>query len=186
VAAVIRNALLRNKAHVRDATGTVRPAVPHEVEQAQGLVYKGTDDNRQPVWEGRGSAFYWFPDRGPALGVTSEHLHDLLQNSTDAKVKGMTSRSLPGALLRTGMTYRNTNQVGREGSWRISVQGLKHRMVLIKPEYLWDLGDDDTPPPTGDGPGDDGRDPVRQDRHRLRPGAGRQHARDHRDRGRGG
>ncbi|MEU6236685.1 hypothetical protein [Kitasatospora sp. NPDC047058] len=156
VAAVIRNSLLRSKAHIRDAGGNVRPAVPHEVEQAQGLIYKGIGDNQQPVWEGRGSAFYWLPDRGPALGITSEHLHDLLQNSTDAKVKGTTSRSLPNALLRSGMTYRNATQKGREATWRVDIAGKKPWLILIKPEYLWDLGDDGDNPPPGDGTGDPG------------------------------
>lgn len=142
VADIVRNALMRERAHVRDAEGIVGPVVPYEIETAQGVI-KGKDGQ----WEGKGAALYWLPARGPALGVTSEHLHNLFLTSGDPRVKGIGVRSLPHKLLKGGVTIRNTNQKDRVATHQVKFPGdKKHWLALIKPELLWDIEDDATTP----------------------------------------
>ncbi|MEU8623054.1 hypothetical protein [Streptomyces sp. NPDC048623] len=144
---IVRMALANNRAHTRDARGTVCPAVPGEIEQVQGVV-----PGREPgTWEGKGPAFYWLPKppkvNEPAVGVNSVQLHTLLAASTDPRVQGISARSLPDDLLQAGLTIRST-QKGRAGAHNIRIGSGAQRVLLIKAERLWpgstDPGPDDS------------------------------------------
>ncbi|MGA4844721.1 hypothetical protein [Streptomyces sp. G45] len=66
VVEVVRQALSTGRAHVRDDKGTISPAIPGEVEQAQGVT---ANKDGSGTWEGKGPAFYWLPEKGPAFAV---------------------------------------------------------------------------------------------------------------------
>lgn len=149
VVEVVRQALATGRAHVRDGDGTVGPAVPGEVEQVQGVT-----PGREPgSWEGKGPAFYWLPRLGPAVAVRSVELHTLLCASTDPRVRGISSRSLPAALLQAGLTIPST-QKDRVASHQVRIGTSNPRVLLIKAERMWDLPD--AGGPTGGDPGSDG------------------------------
>ncbi|MFD7645722.1 telomere-associated protein Tap [Kitasatospora sp. NPDC059795] len=154
VADVLHQAFATHKAHVRDASGAVRPAVPGEVEQAQGLARKGEDGHGMPVWEGRGPALYWLPAAPgsgvPVMGVRGRHLLTLLQASSDPRVKGFSERTLPQRLLAAGVSVPNTAEQARVATHRIRIGTDNPRLILLDATRLWDIGDD-TPPPA-DGP----------------------------------
>ncbi|MFE5810287.1 telomere-associated protein Tap [Streptomyces sp. NPDC056491] len=162
VVEVVRAALAGGRAHVRDEKGVISPAVPGEVEQVQGVT-KARDGSDN--WEGKGPAVYWLPNKGPAVGMKTPELHLLLKSSSDPRVQGIGTRSLPEALLQAGLTIRNKDQKGRVAVHQIRVGDSNPRLLLLKAEEVWDI---DTPPeadgPTGDGgtgggdgtgPGDD-------------------------------
>ncbi|MEJ8654879.1 hypothetical protein WKI65_44285 [Streptomyces sp. MS1.AVA.3] len=158
VVEVIRQALSTGRAHVRDAKGVIGPAVPGEVEQVQGVVkMKDGSDN----WEGKGPAFYWLPERGPAFGVRTIELHTLLKASSDTRVQGIGQRTLPDTLLKAGLTIRNDDQKARVAVHQVRVGEGNPRLLLIKAELVWDLpesGDPDPGPEGGNGGGGDDGD----------------------------
>ncbi|MGW5679228.1 telomere-associated protein Tap [Streptomyces sp. NPDC003860] len=152
---VVRAALSTGRAHIRDAQGTIRPAVPGEVEQVQGVT-----PNRDGAWEGKGPAFYWMPaaDPGPSVGVKTAALHGLLAASSDPRVKGIGQRSLPAALLQAELTYPS-KQTGRKAVHQVRIGTDNPRVLLIRADRMWgDLDDpsgepappSDPPSPPGD------------------------------------
>jgi hypothetical protein len=132
---VLRDALSQGRAHIRDSKGGVRPVVPGLTEQDQGLTRTHTGDN----WGGRGPAIYWFPERGPALGITTHNLNMLLKASGDPRVNGYMDRSLPDALIQAGAAFENTSQKGRVASHRIRVGADNLRLLLLRPSVVWDM-----------------------------------------------
>ncbi|MEU0664081.1 hypothetical protein [Streptomyces lavendulocolor] len=135
VGEVLRTALFHKRAHVRDARGISRPAVPGRVEQDQGLTYR----HDRKTWDGKGPAMYWLPERGPALGISTKNLNMLLKASGDPRVNSYVDRSLPEALLQAGAIHRNESQKDRVASHRVRVGSDNLRLLLIKPELVWDL-----------------------------------------------
>ncbi|MFE9934388.1 hypothetical protein [Streptomyces sp. NPDC005533] len=135
VGEALRKALFQKRAHVRDAKGVARPAVPGHIEQDQGLMYR----RETKTWDGRGPALYWLPGRGPALGITSRNLNMLLKASGDPRVNSYVDRSLPEALLQAGALHRNLSQKDRIASHRVRVGADNLRLLLLKPELIWDV-----------------------------------------------
>ncbi|MER5891026.1 hypothetical protein ABT160_45040 [Streptomyces sp. NPDC001941] len=135
VGEVLRAALINRKAHIRDSKGVVSPAVPGVAVQEQGVKSSHAGDS----WTGNGPALHWFPERGPALGISSGGLNVLLKASNDPRVSGFGDRALPDALLRAGVTVRNTAQRDRSTSHRVRVGLDNLRLLLIRADILWDL-----------------------------------------------
>ncbi|MET9325004.1 hypothetical protein ABZX75_33405 [Streptomyces sp. NPDC003038] len=135
VGEALRKALFQKRAHVRDSKGFIRPAVPGQVEQDQGLTYS----HETKLWHGRGPALYWLPGRGPALGITSRNLNMLLKASGDPRVNSYVDRSLPEALLQAGVLHRNFSQKDRNASHRVRVGADNLRLLLLKPDLIWDV-----------------------------------------------
>ncbi|MFI8343984.1 hypothetical protein ACIF8W_28485 [Streptomyces sp. NPDC085639] len=135
VGEALRKAFFQKRAHVRDAKGLARPAVPGQGEQDQGLTYRRDTES----WDGRGPALYWLPNRGPALGITSRNLNMLLKASGDPRVSGFVDRSLPDALLQAGALHRNLSQKDRVTSHRVRVGADNLRLLLLKPDLIWDV-----------------------------------------------
>lgn len=135
VGEVLRKSLFYKRAHIRDAKGVVGPTVPRQNEQDQGVTYKR--DGK--CWDGKGPALYWLPQRGPALGVTTRNLNMLLKTSGDPRVNSFADRTLPDALLQAGVIHRNLSQKDRIASHRVRVGTDNLRLLLLKPELVWDL-----------------------------------------------
>ncbi|MFE6848773.1 hypothetical protein [Streptomyces sp. NPDC057686] len=137
VGEVLRKALTYKRAHIRDAKGIIRPTIPGQTEQDQGVTYKRDTKD----WDGKGPALYWLPQRGPALGITTRNLNMLLKASGDPRVNGFADRSLPEALLQAGAIHRNLSQKDRIASHRVRVGTDNLRLLLLKPELVWDSED---------------------------------------------
>ncbi|MFJ8789415.1 hypothetical protein [Streptomyces sp. NPDC102462] len=135
VGEVLRRAFSRGRLHIRDEKGVVRPAVSGQVEQDQGLVQKRDGSG----WEGKGPAAYWLPGRGPALGITTKNLNMLLKASGDSRVNCYVDRSLPDALLQADAILRNNSQKDRIASHRVRVGTENLRLLLLKPDLIWDF-----------------------------------------------
>ncbi|MER6529089.1 hypothetical protein [Streptomyces sp. NPDC001508] len=135
VGEVLRRAFSRGRLHIRDEKGVVRPAVSGQVEQDQGLVQKRDGSG----WEGKGPAAYWLPRRGPALGITTKNLNMLLKASGDSRVNCYVDRSLPDALLQADAILRNNSQKDRIASHRVRVGTENLRLLLLKPDLIWDF-----------------------------------------------
>ncbi|MEV0322630.1 hypothetical protein ACIBKX_33250 [Streptomyces sp. NPDC050658] len=134
VGEVLRKALSRRDAHIRDSKGHIGPSVPGQSEQDQGVKRQ-----RSGEWEGQGPAAYWFPDRGPAIGITNGNLNMLLKASGDPRVNSYVDRSLPDTLLQAGATLRNTTQKERVTSHRVRVGPDNLRLLMVKADLVWDL-----------------------------------------------
>lgn len=134
VGEVLRMALSRRDAHIRDSKGNIGPVVPGQSEQDQGVRRQ-----RGGTWAGQGPAAYWFPDRGPAIGITNSNLNMLLKASGDPRVNSYVDRSLPDTLLQAGATLRNTAQKERVTSHRVRVGTDNLRLLLVKADLVWDL-----------------------------------------------
>ncbi|MEU1566570.1 hypothetical protein ABZ504_40345 [Streptomyces mirabilis] len=135
VGEALRKALYRRRAHIRDDKGAVGPVVPGHSEQDQGV-----SQNRAGTgWDGKGSALYWLPDRGPALGITTSNLNMLLKDSGDPRVNAYADRALPEVLLQAGVTFRNTTQKDRVASHRVRVGADNLRLLLLKADLMWEL-----------------------------------------------
>ncbi|MFB7175964.1 hypothetical protein ACFCYM_34940 [Streptomyces sp. NPDC056254] len=135
VGEVLRKSLFSKRAHIRDAKGVVGPTVPGQIEQDQGVTYRR--DGK--YWDGKGPALYWLPQRGPALGVTTRNLNMLLKASGDPRVNSFADRTLPDALLQAGVIHRNVSQKDRIASHRVRVGADNLRLLLLKPELVWDF-----------------------------------------------
>lgn len=135
VGEVLRRAFSRGRLHIRDEKGMIRPAVSGQVEQDQGLTPKRDGSG----WEGKGPAAYWLPQRGPALGITTKNLNMLLKESGDRRVNCYVDRTLPDVLLQAGAILRNNSQKDRVASHRIRVGAENLRLLLLKPDLIWDF-----------------------------------------------
>lgn len=134
VGEVLRRALTRSRAHIRDSKGTAGPVVPGHREQDQGVTR-----NQAGIWEGQGPALYWLPDRGPALGITTGNLNMLLKDSGDSRVDAYADRALPEVLLQAGLAFRNTTQKDRVASHRVRIGADVMRLILLKADHVLEL-----------------------------------------------
>ena len=141
---MVRAALLGKRAHVRDNAGVIRPCVPGQTEQAQGVTkVPGTGEFGKAVeWNGSGAALYYDPT-ADVLKIRGTELHSLTVASNDPRVKGRSGQTLPAELLRAGATVESRQERPALHKERIPGEPGTPRMVYLKSAVIWQTGEDE-------------------------------------------
>jgi hypothetical protein len=176
VGAIVRRALHEHRAHVvRQRDGALALCVPGQTATAHGYRERWrrpaeTDVSGAIVreetieYEGAGPAFYWLEQHSAiggrdGLAVRSRELHMLLSASRDGRVRSIPpdAEALADELLDAEALVETT-QKGKRSSVQVKVEGRKARLIVLRPELVFDL-----PEPEGDGPDGTNTVPLSQD-----------------------
>lgn len=138
MAEVLVKSLLSKRAYVADYEGKPSPALPGLSPGEQGLEGKSFNGD----WQTHATVplYYSATQFGPAaLAVNSASLHELVKNSGDLRLAGISGASLPRRLVEAGAAVPPQDHSGSVGTWRKrGVGGLKTkgRWVVLRAGLL--------------------------------------------------